>query len=172
MVNLEKFLLAIAFTGFVTAHTGFWGEINTSAIAASYNSDANNSALISSELATNLTSKLTTELATNLTSKLATNAPLAIDKQNSVSTLPPSIVTAIQNDIRQRTGLDPSNYTITRATPRTWSDGCLGLGGPAEGCLAAMTPGWRVVVTSNNGRSTWVYRTNQNGSSVRLASPR
>jgi hypothetical protein len=156
MINLEKFLLAVAFTGFVTAHTGFWGEINASAIAASYNSDANNSALISSDLATELSS----------------NLALATDKQNSVSNLPPSIVTAIQNDIRQRTGLDPSNYTITRATQRTWSDGCLGLGGPAEGCLAAMTPGWRVVVTSNNRRSTWVYRTNRNGSSVRLASPR
>jgi hypothetical protein len=168
MVNLEKFLLAVAFTGFVTAHTGFWGEINATAIAASYNSAQNNSALISSDLATNLTSELSTDLATNLTSNLL----LATDKQNSVSNLPPSIVTAIQNDIRQRTGLDPSNYTITRATQRTWSDGCLGLGGPAEGCLAAMTPGWRVVVTSNNGRSTWVYRTNRNGSSVRLASPR
>lgn len=164
MINLEKFLLAVAFTGFVTAHTGFWGEINTSAIAASYNSDANNSALISSNLATDLANSLTTELASNL--------PLATDKQNSVSTLPPSIVTAIQNDIRQRTGLDPSNYTITRATQRTWSDGCLGLGGPAESCLFAMTPGWRVVVTSNNNRRTWIYRTNQNGSSIRLSPTR
>ncbi len=160
MVNLEKFLLAVAFTGFVTAHTGFWGEINTSAIAASYNSDANNSTLISSDL------------ASDLATKLPSNSALAIDKQNSASNLPPTIVTAIQNDIRQRTGLDPSSYTITRATQRTWSDGCLGLGGPAENCLFAMTPGWRVVVTSNNGRSTWVYRTNQNGSSIRLAPTR
>ena len=73
MINPEKFLLAIVFTGFVTAHTGFWGEINTSAIAASYNSDANNSALISSNLTTDLANSLTTELASNL--------PLATDRQ-------------------------------------------------------------------------------------------
>lgn len=163
MVNLEKFLLAVAFTGFVTAHTGFWGDINTAAIAAGYNLEnleANNSVLISSNL------------SNDLAIKLSSNSASAIDKQNNVANLPPSIVTAIQNDLRRRSGLEPGSYTIARATQRTWSDGCLGLGGPAEGCLAALTPGWRVVVTSNNGRATWVYRTNRDGSSVRLASPR
>ncbi len=156
MINPEKFFLAVVFTGFVTAHTGFWGEINTSALAANYNSATNSSVMISSDLSRDSSSDLA----------------LITNKQNSTSTLPPSVVTAMQNDLRQRTGLEPSNYTITRAIPRTWPDGCLGLGGPAESCLFAITPGWRVVVTSNNRRNTWVYRTNQNGSSVRLASPR
>ncbi len=164
MINPEKFFVAIAFTGFMTVYTGFWGEINTAAIAAGYHSDANNSALISSDLTTELSNQLSNQLSSNLAS--------AINKQNSVSNLPPSVVTAIQNDLRRRANLEPGSYTITRATQRTWSDGCLGLGGPAEGCLAALTPGWRVVVTSNNGRATWVYRTNRDGSSVRLASPR
>jgi hypothetical protein len=57
---------------------------------------------------------------------------------------------------------------ITAATAQDWSDGCLGLGGPAELCLAAITPGWHITVSA--GSATWVYRTNSDGTALRQES--
>lgn len=153
MINLEKLFLAVAFTGFVTAHTGFWGEINASALAATYNTATN------SPIFNNLVfprDKSTREL-TFLTSK-----------QTAVPTLPPQIYTAIQNDLQQRTRISRNNFTITSFTPRTWSDACLGLASSNQMCAQVMIPGWRVVVSSNNPQNTWVYRTNRDGTSLRL----
>lgn len=49
----------------------------------------------------------------------------------------------------------------------TWSDGCLGLGGPAESCLAVITEGWKVELIDAVSGKRFVYRTNLNGESVR-----
>jgi hypothetical protein len=47
-----------------------------------------------------------------------------------------------------------------------WSDGCLGLGGPAESCLAAITPGWRVELHTQEGVT--IARTDELGNQVRF----
>lgn len=47
-----------------------------------------------------------------------------------------------------------------------WSDSCLGLGGPAESCLAVITPGWRVELTANG--ESYVARTDELGQTVRF----
>jgi hypothetical protein len=47
-----------------------------------------------------------------------------------------------------------------------WSDSCLGLGGPAESCLAVITPGWRVELTANG--KTYIARTDELGQTVRF----
>jgi hypothetical protein len=46
-----------------------------------------------------------------------------------------------------------------------WPDGCLGLGGPAELCLAAITPGYAVTLEANGEQ--YAYRTNLEGTAVR-----
>ena len=55
--------------------------------------------------------------------------------------------------------------SIGRYRAETWSDGCLGLGGPAEICLAALTDGWEVEVLTPN--QTLVYRTDVTGMNIR-----
>jgi hypothetical protein len=52
-------------------------------------------------------------------------------------------------------------------TNETWTDGCLGLGGPAELCLQAMVDGWRLEVTDGDQR--WTYHTDETGDAIRLA---
>lgn len=57
---------------------------------------------------------------------------------------------------------------VVAVEAQDWSDSCLGLGGPAEICLAVITPGWRVTVESD--RHTWVYRLNADGTTLRRES--
>ena len=52
-------------------------------------------------------------------------------------------------------------------TSETWTDGCLGLGGPAELCLQVMVDGWRLEVT--DGDQSWIYHTDETGDTIRLA---
>uniref|UniRef100_A0ACD5H2X8 Uncharacterized protein n=1 Tax=Desertifilum tharense IPPAS B-1220 TaxID=1781255 RepID=A0ACD5H2X8_9CYAN len=68
---------------------------------------------------------------------------------------------AVYRDVSNRTRLPVGNFRVTEATQQTWSDSCLGLGGPNESCLFAQVPGWRVVVSE--GRNNWVYRTDNTG---------
>jgi D-alanyl-D-alanine carboxypeptidase len=48
-----------------------------------------------------------------------------------------------------------------------WTDSCFGLGGPAEVCLQAITPGWRLVAEAAGKQ--YEVRTDESGSSFRLA---
>ncbi|MEB3214312.1 MAG: hypothetical protein VKL39_23385, partial [Leptolyngbyaceae bacterium] len=69
------------------------------------------------------------------------------------------------NHVSTETGIPLSSLTILSASAETWSDSCLGLGGPAELCLAAETPGWRFEVS--DGSITYVYRTDETGQTIR-----
>ena len=69
--------------------------------------------------------------------------------------------------IRDRLGIAPDAITVVSAAPAEFTDGCLGLGGPAESCLQAITPGW-VVVLSANGQEYTVH-TDATGQQVRVA---
>ncbi|MGB3615711.1 MAG: hypothetical protein WBA10_18085 [Elainellaceae cyanobacterium] len=80
--------------------------------------------------------------------------------------LPSTVTDAVIQAAAQQSGADPANLTIVGVEQQTWSDGCLGLGGPAESCLAALVEGWRV--TLSDGDRTWVFRANDNGAQVRL----
>ena len=80
--------------------------------------------------------------------------------------LPAPVAEAVLQAAAQESGADPSDLMIKTFEPQTWPDGCLGLGGPTELCTAALVDGWQVAVT--DGQRTWVFRTNNNGSQVRL----
>ena len=58
--------------------------------------------------------------------------------------------------------------TVESYSQQTWSDGCLGLGGPAEACLAALTEGWQVEMVDSATGDRYTYRTDEDGSAVRL----
>lgn len=68
-------------------------------------------------------------------------------------------------------GRSPGSLAVREASRAVWSDGCLGLGGPAELCLQAQVPGWAIEVGDRNGwgQPSWFYRTDQTGSVIRRA---
>lgn len=71
-----------------------------------------------------------------------------------------------RQDLATKLGISVNEITIVEAEPTEWSDGCLGLGGPAESCLAAIVPGLRVELSVEG--KTYVYRTDLTGASIRL----
>lgn len=77
----------------------------------------------------------------------------------------PAAAQAARDALAQQLGVPSDQITIVSAEPVEWSDGCLGLGGPAESCLAAITPGYRVTLQA--GGKQYVYRTDESGQAVR-----
>lgn len=83
--------------------------------------------------------------------------------------IPRSVVNAIRREIARTYRIPPGQLKVVSATPQTWSDSCLGLGGPTESCAQILIQnGWRVVVS--NGAQTWAARTDGTGRLVRLES--
>ena len=64
-------------------------------------------------------------------------------------------------------GIAPDAITVVSAEETEFSDGCLGLGGPEESCLQAITPGW-IVTLSADGQE-YVAHTDATGVQVRIA---
>lgn len=65
-----------------------------------------------------------------------------------------------------RLGVSPADVEVSEVTPTEWPDGCLGLPKQGEFCTQALVPGYRV--TLNAEGKTYVYRTNEFGTKVRL----
>lgn len=87
-------------------------------------------------------------------------------KQPRPRELPSGIVNAVRRDLSDRTGIPRGQLRVVNSSPETWSDSCLGLGEAHEICAQMLVEGWRVVMT--DGSKKWVYRTDNNGSVVRL----
>ena len=64
-------------------------------------------------------------------------------------------------------GLAESDVQVLSAEQTEFSDGCLGLGGPAESCLQAITPGWLVMLSA--GGQDYEVHTDETGQQVRVA---
>jgi len=68
--------------------------------------------------------------------------------------------------LAQQLGISEEDVIYQSAEAVEWSDSCLGLGGPAESCLLAVTPGYRV--TLGAGGQSYTLRTDEIGEQVRL----
>ncbi|MEL6605580.1 MAG: hypothetical protein AAFP20_20410 [Cyanobacteria bacterium J06614_10] len=81
--------------------------------------------------------------------------------------LPDEVAQQVTQALATNIGVPVSEVGIERYSRETWSDGCLGLGGPAEGCLAALTEGWQVeaIHYETNGRA--FYRSDLAGEQIR-----
>ncbi len=79
---------------------------------------------------------------------------------------PEPAAAAARADLAAKLGITANEITIMLVEDRTWPDGCLGLGGPAESCLAALVEGFRVEMRAK-GRE-YVYRTDRTGASLRM----
>ena len=78
--------------------------------------------------------------------------------------------TTVEAAVLQAAAQDHSvieDLDIISAEPKSWPDGCLGLGGPDEICTFAVVDGWEVTVAQGDDR--WVYRTDAEGIAVRQA---
>jgi hypothetical protein len=80
--------------------------------------------------------------------------------------LPPYAVIAAEQMLSQELGLSMEEIDYVSHERADWLDSCLGLGGPEEICLQAITPGWRVVLRAAG--QEYVYRADQNGDVIRL----
>lgn len=80
--------------------------------------------------------------------------------------LPASIANALLQQHGYNTGRPTYVFRIAQATPTTWSDSCLGLGGANELCGQVQVSGWQVTLTDDIQQ--WVYRTDASGLVIRL----
>ena len=80
--------------------------------------------------------------------------------------LPDSVSDAVLRDAARRSNLSISQLRIVQAEKRDWPNGCLGIIEPGRSCAAMVVSGWRVRV--EGGRQTFVYRTNESGSVVKV----
>ena len=81
-------------------------------------------------------------------------------------TVPDAIMNAVVAQHAEFINAPADSIRVQASSRQTWSDGCLGLGGPAEACLFALTEGWQVTVVDGTDEAT-TYRTNLNGDSIR-----
>jgi hypothetical protein len=84
---------------------------------------------------------------------------------------PPAAVAAAQAELARQLGIEPGAIEVFSYDEVAWSDSCLGLGGPAESCLAAITPGWQIMLGPVGAPGDEVYevRTDETGQQVRVA---
>ena len=84
----------------------------------------------------------------------------------SIHNLPVEPAAAIaRKDLATKLSLEEGNIVILQITDMTWNDGCLGLGGPAESCLQALVPGFKVEMLAKG--ETYIYRTDKTGATIR-----
>ncbi len=90
---------------------------------------------------------------------LETSVPNRVDPS-----FPASIGSAVLQAAAVESGLPLEQLTLSQATSKTWSDGCLGLAPPNQLCTAVLVRGWEVRVTHE--RQEWVYRTSATGQKI------
>ncbi|MGB3691839.1 MAG: S-layer homology domain-containing protein [Spirulinaceae cyanobacterium] len=81
--------------------------------------------------------------------------------------LPDAVGKTVVDAAATKLGIDSSKLKVVQALQQEWSDSCLGLGGPAESCLQAITPGWLVVLADQED-NVYIYRTDETASAVRF----
>ncbi|MBE9079237.1 hypothetical protein IQ241_18365 [Romeria aff. gracilis LEGE 07310] len=83
--------------------------------------------------------------------------------------LPETIRDRVKADLSGQLGIPAEQLTISQYSRETFSDGCLGLGGPAEACLAALTEGWQIEVVNPQTGQRYVHRSDLTGDQIRQA---
>jgi hypothetical protein len=81
--------------------------------------------------------------------------------------LPPVAVIRAREALAADLQVGIETVAIQSWSPQEWSDSCLGLGGPAESCLAAVHPGWQVMLQVT-GDELYEVRTDELGDIIRI----
>jgi hypothetical protein len=101
------------------------------------------------------------------TDEAGSNFRLAPQDSGSAGELAQEIADQAVAWLAGEAGVTAADLRVVTAERAEWTDSCFGLGGPAESCLAAMTPGWRIVFEA--GGQQYEVRTDEAGSNFRLA---
>lgn len=96
-------------------------------------------------------------------SQPVSSTPTVVDQ----NPLPDNIQTQVRTDLANHLSIPTEQITIQGYSRQTWSDGCLGLGGPAELCLAALAEGWQIEAVDVATEEIYIYRTDLNGAQIR-----
>ena len=88
-------------------------------------------------------------------------------ESGEADTLPPVAIVRAREVLADDLKVGIESVTIESYERAEWSDSCLGLGGPAESCLAVITPGWRVTLLVE-GSDSYEVRTDELGEIVRI----
>ncbi len=70
-----------------------------------------------------------------------------------------------RKDLAAKLSVEEKSIVILQIDEVTWTDGCLGLGGPAESCLQALVPGFKVEMLAQG--EIYIYRTDKTGTTLR-----
>jgi hypothetical protein len=81
----------------------------------------------------------------------------------------PQAALAARLDLMQRISVDPDTIGLISIEEVQWPDGCLGVIDPAKTCLAAVTPGYKIVFSG--AEKQYEYHTNADGSDLVLVNP-
>lgn len=99
-----------------------------------------------------------------------TNSPdTTTVKATPNQSLPDAIRNQVKVDLADRLNVTVDQLEIGRHSRETWSDGCLGLGGAAESCLAGLTEGWQIEVIDTQSGKRYFYRTDLSGNQIRFS---
>ncbi|WP_017651294.1 hypothetical protein [Fortiea contorta] len=91
-----------------------------------------------------------------------------VNKQNlKLNRFPRVVANAVLRNILENEQVSANKLQIIEYNQQTWRNGCLELPQANELCTQALVPGWRVV--ASDGEQKWIYHTNNNGRSLRLA---
>jgi heat shock protein HslJ len=77
----------------------------------------------------------------------ATEQPVGVPTQGAPTGEIPAVADQARGWLASQLGKPVENIRIDGAKATDWPDSCLGLGGPAESCLAEIVPGWQVALT-------------------------
>jgi len=88
--------------------------------------------------------------------------------RNERRNLPDSVANAVLREASRQSNLSIAQLRIAKTEKRDWPNGCLGIVERGILCTQAIVPGWQVTV--KGGGQTFVYRTNESGSVVKLES--
>lgn len=94
-------------------------------------------------------------------------APAVPEGESDSEALPPVAVVRARAALAADLNIGVESITIENYERAEWTDSCLGLGGPAESCLAAIHPGWRVTI-SVDGSDSYEVRTDELGEIIRI----
>jgi hypothetical protein len=95
-----------------------------------------------------------------------TTEPAPVETPASEEPLPAAATVAVAQ-LAAALGVTEADVTVLSAEETEFTDGCLGLGGPAESCLQAITPGWLVMLSANG--QEYEAHTDATGQQVRIA---
>jgi hypothetical protein len=94
-------------------------------------------------------------------------AASATPQEDGVLGLPPVAVIRAREVLAADLQVGIETVTIESYSRQEWGDSCLGLGGPAESCLAAVYPGWQVMLQVA-GDDLYEVRTDEFGGIFRI----